>query len=70
MKNSTFDLKVEIDKTIKKYNISDSWNKKVQEDLKKYKKQKASDIDKRKDFRNLDFITIDGDDAKDFDDAV
>jgi len=70
MKNSTFDIKVEIEKTIKKYNISDSWNKKVQEDLKKYKKQKASDIDKRKDFRNLDFITIDGDDAKDFDDAV
>ena len=38
MKDKKFDLKVEIENVIKKYNLSSIWSKKIELDLKKYKK--------------------------------
>ena len=65
MKNKKFDLKVEIENVIKKYNLSSIWSKKIELDLKD-----RQNLKNRKDYREYDFITIDGEDAKDFDDAV
>ena len=38
MKNKKFDLKVEIENVIKKYNLSNVWSKKIELDLKNIKK--------------------------------
>ena len=64
MKNKKFDLKVEIENVIKKYNLSSIWSKKIELDLKEYKKNRQN-LKNRKDYREYDFITIDGEDAKD-----
>ena len=68
MKNKKFDLKVEIENVIKKYNLSSIWSKKIGLDLKEYKKTRQNL--KNEKITEYDFITIDGEDAKDFDDAV
>tara|TARA_X000001036_G_scaffold175339_1_gene165923 strand:- start:8219 stop:9724 length:1506 start_codon:yes stop_codon:yes gene_type:complete len=71
MKKIKFRLDEEIEKIIKKFNLSNSWNKGVTNNIQEYKKKKFKKKSfKRKNLKDLDFVTIDGEDAKDFDDAV
>ena len=51
--------------------LSTEWSKSVINECNKIKRDiSAQDIDSRKDLRSLNFVTIDGSNAKDFDDAV
>ena len=71
MNKKKFNLQEEIEKIIKKFNINDSWNKNILKDVKKFEENRFNKASyKRKNLKELDFVTIDGEDAKDFDDAV
>ncbi len=51
--------------------LSTEWSKSIINECNKIKRDiSAQDIRSRKDLRNLNFVTIDGSNAKDFDDAV
>ena len=51
--------------------LSTEWSKSIINECNKIKREiSAQDIDSRKDLRSLNFVTIDGSNAKDFDDAV
>ena len=51
--------------------LSTEWSKSIINECNKIKRDiSAQDINSRKDLRNLNFVTIDGSNAKDFDDAV
>ena len=51
--------------------LSTEWSKSIINECNKIKREISSqDINSRKDLRNLNFVTIDGSNAKDFDDAV
>ena len=51
--------------------LSTEWSKSIINECNKIKRDiSAQDIDSRKDLRSLNFVTIDGSNAKDFDDAV
>lgn len=52
----------------KKYDLSEEWSKKALSYLEKISEDVK--LENRVDLRALDFVTIDGEDAKDFDDAV
>ena len=71
MKKNKFDLSSEIEKIIKKFNLNENWNKDITQDIKLFENKKFNkESHKRINLKELDFVTIDGEDAKDFDDAV
>jgi len=62
---------IEVKLALRRYEINDKWDKEVLDAASVFgprveEKDKASRVD----YRDLPFVTIDGDDAKDFDDAV
>jgi ribonuclease R len=62
---------LEADIAIRSFNIPYRWDESVEEEIKKIDLEiKPEERKKRKDLSALDFVTIDGEDAKDFDDAV
>lgn len=62
---------MEIDVAIRSYDLPHKWSEQVLQEIGKFNKDNIQqEIPKRKDLRDLHFVTIDGHDAKDFDDAV
>lgn len=62
---------MEIDVAIRSHNIPHEWPKELLAEVKKIPEEvKEADKKHRIDLRHLPFVTIDGEDAKDFDDAV
>lgn len=62
---------IEIEIAIRNYGIPNEWSSDIDRDLKTIPDEvEASDLADRVDLRHLPFVTIDGEDAKDFDDAV
>ncbi|HYC37573.1 MAG TPA: ribonuclease R [Usitatibacter sp.] len=62
---------MEIEIALRKHDLPHEFSKQVEEAAKKLpKKVEAKDLKGRKDLRELAFVTIDGETAKDFDDAV
>ncbi|KMT20797.1 ribonuclease R [Clostridium cylindrosporum] len=65
------DLGVDIISIIKKYNLPEEFPKKVEEYAENIPEQiPAEDYKGRRDLRDLKIVTIDGEDAKDLDDAI
>lgn len=62
---------VEIDVAMHSYQIPSVWPQALLDEIKQYGKHvPTQDLEGRKDLREIPFVTIDGKDAKDFDDAV
>ncbi len=62
---------MEVDIAIRTYDLPHTWSKEVKQQIKSIKNTVApKDKKNRLDLRELDLVTIDGEDAKDFDDAV
>ena len=64
---------IHTDIAIKNYELPCTWPKEVNIEIKKFASNEVLDIkevERRKDLRGYNLITIDGDDARDFDDAV
>lgn len=62
---------MEIDVAIHNHGLPTEWPEDVLKEVQKYSPEVSEEaIVGRKDLRNLSFVTIDGEDAKDFDDAV
>tara|TARA_B110001454_G_scaffold22515_1_gene22035 strand:+ start:5285 stop:7435 length:2151 start_codon:yes stop_codon:yes gene_type:complete len=64
---------IHTDIAIKNYELPCSWPKEVNLEIKKFASDEALDIkevERRNDLRGYNLITIDGEDARDFDDAV
>ncbi len=62
---------MEIEIAIAQYGIRNSWNDEIHDQLKKLPTEvQRSEIEGRTDLRHLPLMTIDGEDARDFDDAV
>lgn len=62
---------MEIDVAMRSYQLPHEWSDKVMQELAKIPDAVvASDLKDRTDLRHLAFVTIDGEDARDFDDAV
>jgi ribonuclease R len=60
-----------IDMAIKTNNLAEFWPEEVSAQADKLSEEvKENDLKNREDLRSLPFVTIDGEDAKDFDDAV
>ena len=62
---------MEIDVAIRNHELPHEWPEEVLQEAKRFSTEVSSDaIQNRLDLRSLPFVTIDGEDAKDFDDAV
>lgn len=62
---------MEVELSIRSHDIPFEWPKSVLQQANKFSPSiKPSELKNRKDLRNLPFVTIDGEDARDFDDAV
>jgi len=62
---------MEIEIAIAQYGIRNTWNDEIHDQLKKLPIEvEESDLEGRVDLRSLPLITIDGEDARDYDDAV
>ncbi|MBT7408659.1 MAG: ribonuclease R [Methylococcales bacterium] len=62
---------LEIEVAMRSNDIPHLWPEEVEQELNKIGDCIAkSELEHRKDYRHLDFVTIDGEDARDFDDAV
>ncbi|MCF6767742.1 ribonuclease R [Thiotrichales bacterium 19S11-10] len=60
-----------IDMAVKSYDLPHEWPEKVLRQVKRYGEEvQKEDLEGRTDLRHLPFVTIDGEDARDFDDAV
>ena len=55
---------------IHQYQLPHEWPEAVQQEIEALKKNPPANNEKRVDLRHLPFVTIDGEDSKDFDDAV
>ena len=65
------DSGIEIEIALRKHNLPYQFNKNVTDEANSFPPEvKASDFEGRKDLRDLALVTIDGETAKDFDDAV
>lgn len=65
-----YDTNVMIDALIKKNGYNEEFPKEVKEELKNITEPDEKEKEKRKDLREIALITIDGEDARDLDDAV
>ena len=65
-----FDKNTELKCILYSYNLPEKFPKEVIDAVNNYKAFDSKDIGKRKDFRNIVTMTIDGEDARDFDDAI
>ena len=65
-----FDKNAELKSIIYSYKLPERFEKQVIQTANEYKAFTERDIGNRKDYRNLVTMTIDGEDAKDFDDAI
>lgn len=65
-----FDKNAELKSIIYSYDLPEKFPKKVLERVKEYPTFCQDDLKNRNDFRNLLTMTIDGEDARDFDDAI
>ena len=65
---SVSELATEI--AIRAYEIPHEWPTEVMDEIAGFKPDAKIDVSGRKDLRDLPFVTIDGEDARDFDDAV
>ncbi len=65
-----FDKNAELKSIIYSYKLPERFEKQVIQTANEYKPFTERDIGNRKDYRNLVTMTIDGEDAKDFDDAI
>jgi len=62
---------MEIDIAITNYALPNTFSKQIEKELTAFSsKIDKSDIERRRDIRDMTLVTIDGDDSKDFDDAV
>ncbi len=62
---------MEIDVALRSYDIPHVWPEAVVKEARKFRSEvEEKDKEKRVDLRHLPFVTIDGEDARDFDDAV
>ena len=65
------DLKTQIKAVIYKYDLPHRWSRAVREELQEIPDEvREEDLAGREDLRKLPFVTIDGETAKDFDDAI